>query len=152
MEMNKRELATVLGVSLPTISDYLERWPDFPVVKRGCLGQPWAFEPVAVRAFLAERDGARRRAADERRAAVAQFALPLPAAADSAPADVVAGALARMTERLREALRTQAAAGRLSAEGALHLADELGQAERGFVAAVGLAGLETGRRPAVQAA
>jgi phage terminase Nu1 subunit (DNA packaging protein) len=159
MHLAKKEMAAVLGVSLHDLGRYLERWPDFPVVKRGGMGREWAFDGEAVRAFLAEKEAAARLAADERRAAMAQLTLPLPGAsgmldplAKATLADAVATTLDRLTGRLREVFRNQAAAGAISAEVASQLAGELGQAERGFIAALRAAGLTIERGAVAEAA
>lgn len=75
--VNKRELARILGVSLPTMTAVLERYPDFPVASRGSNGVPWQFDPELAKAFvLAKRD--EERAADAAKSELlAQIALPL---------------------------------------------------------------------------
>jgi len=53
--LNKAEMAKRLKVSLPTLTNWLDRWPDFPFVDRGTNGKSWRFDPHAVFDFLAER-------------------------------------------------------------------------------------------------
>nr|WP_246789266.1 terminase small subunit [Acetobacter nitrogenifigens] len=53
--LNKRQMGNRLGVSSPTMTAWLERWPDFPVVERGTNGASYSFDPEAVFKFLAER-------------------------------------------------------------------------------------------------
>ncbi|GAB6854188.1 terminase small subunit [Asaia astilbis] len=53
--LNKAEMAKRLKVSLPTMTNWLDRWPDFPVIERGTNGKSWRFDPHAVFDFLAER-------------------------------------------------------------------------------------------------
>ena len=53
--LNKAEMAKRLKVSLPTLTNWLDRWPDFPIVDRGTNGKSWRFDPHAVFDFLAER-------------------------------------------------------------------------------------------------
>ncbi|GBQ52226.1 terminase small subunit [Komagataeibacter sucrofermentans] len=53
--VNKRELAKRLRVSLPTLTNWIDRWEDFPVVSRGGNGVSWAFSLEEVFAFLADR-------------------------------------------------------------------------------------------------
>jgi phage terminase Nu1 subunit (DNA packaging protein) len=51
--INKRDLARKLGVSIPTVSAILDRYPDFPVEVRGRVGLEWQFNAADVQAFLA---------------------------------------------------------------------------------------------------
>lgn len=45
MQANRNEIARVLGVSLPTITDWIGR--GMPVVERGGRGAPWVFDVPA---------------------------------------------------------------------------------------------------------
>ena len=75
--LNKRELASATGVSVVTITNYLDRYPDFPVVQAGTNGREWQFDVFAVRAFL-EAEAVKERTADARRhEAIAQLGLAL---------------------------------------------------------------------------
>ena len=51
--VNKRELALRLRISLPTLTAWIDRWPDFPVEQRGALGSSWRFVFADVAGFLA---------------------------------------------------------------------------------------------------
>ncbi|GCE81713.1 phage DNA packing protein [Komagataeibacter oboediens] len=53
--VNKRELANRLRISLPTLTSWLDRWTDFPVVERGRNGVSWTFHLDEVLAFLTAR-------------------------------------------------------------------------------------------------
>ena len=53
--VNKRELANRLRISLPTLTSWLDRWPEFPVVERGRNGVSWTFHLDEVLAFLTDR-------------------------------------------------------------------------------------------------
>ncbi|MBV1835642.1 terminase small subunit [Acetobacter estunensis] len=53
--LNKRELSRRLKVSLPTLTAWMERWPEFPVAQRGTNGSSYRFDVEAVFAFLSER-------------------------------------------------------------------------------------------------
>ena len=86
LSLNKRELARVLNVSLPTITAWLDRYSDFPVFQAGTNGREYQFDPFAVRAFLDEREAEERRLADEREAQIAQLGLPLEEQTDGADA------------------------------------------------------------------
>jgi phage terminase Nu1 subunit (DNA packaging protein) len=78
MEVNKAELAQILGCSIPTVGDYIIRYGDaFPVVKRGGLGQRWVFDHEAVLSFLAEQETRKLEADADRRAALRQYSLPI---------------------------------------------------------------------------
>lgn len=74
--VNLAEMARLLNVSLPTMREYLRRWPGLPVIQRGDQGQQWQLDADAVIAFLAERKAEEERAEEARRAAVAQLSLP----------------------------------------------------------------------------
>ena len=77
LTVNKRELARVLGVSLPTIENYLDRYDDFPVVKRGTNGSSYVFDPIAVRDFLDAQQALEQESEARRQEAIAQLGLPL---------------------------------------------------------------------------
>ncbi|GBQ69693.1 phage DNA packing protein [Ameyamaea chiangmaiensis NBRC 103196] len=55
MTVNKRELARLLRVSLPTLTSWLDKWPEFPVVERGTNGVNWQFSVDDVVTFLSDR-------------------------------------------------------------------------------------------------
>jgi phage terminase Nu1 subunit (DNA packaging protein) len=103
--VNKRELARALAVALPTITGYLDRFDDFPVIQEGEQGREWQFDLIAVRDFLAGKREDEERQAQARQAAVAQFALPIdhvasdPEAAQLTPQQRAALAKARQLER-----------------------------------------------------
>lgn len=59
--LNKREMARKLRVSLPTMTAWMDRWPDFPVEQRGTNGSSYRFRPDLVFEFL---DLKRREEAD----------------------------------------------------------------------------------------
>lgn len=108
--VHKRELARAIGCSVPTVTDLIDRYPDFPIERRGTNGLAWQFDIAKVVPFLAgERDRQERERAkkDER---LAQLVLPLnltpPAAAPAAVSlkDQVEAA------KLREMLRKEAIA------------------------------------------
>jgi hypothetical protein len=98
--VNKRELAAVLGVSLPTLNNYLDRYADFPVLEPGANGKEWRFDALAVRAYLAQRDAEEARAEAARRERIAQLGLPLTDPGDAAggPATYTLDDLKRIRE------------------------------------------------------
>ncbi|MDE1905038.1 MAG: terminase small subunit [Rhodospirillales bacterium] len=75
--LNKTELAHFLKVSLPTLTRWLLRWPDFPVVDRGTNGKEWEFDPEAVATFLRGRQEEEALARENRDQTLAQLALPM---------------------------------------------------------------------------
>jgi phage terminase Nu1 subunit (DNA packaging protein) len=75
--VNKRELARALKVSLPTLNELVERYPDFPVKARGSNGVGWEFELEIVIEFLRAKDEAARQAETERAALFKQLELPV---------------------------------------------------------------------------
>ncbi len=77
MVVNKRELAPLLGCTIPTLDRWLRLWPDFPVLERGRCGRLWRFDAEAARAFVQAKRNAEREVKDQRSAALSQLALPL---------------------------------------------------------------------------
>lgn len=65
--LNMSELAHVLGMSLPTLRGYLQKYPDFPVERRGDKGDPYAFDFDAVRVWLDRHDAGKKEAEEARR-------------------------------------------------------------------------------------
>lgn len=53
--INKRQLAKRLDVSLPTISLWIEKYPDFPIEVRGTNGSSYKFNAEHVFAFLQKK-------------------------------------------------------------------------------------------------
>jgi phage terminase Nu1 subunit (DNA packaging protein) len=62
--VNKRELALALGVSEPTVDNWVSR-RGMPVVEKGSNGVAWRFDLGACRAWKADQDAAEKRAADQ---------------------------------------------------------------------------------------
>lgn len=114
--INKRQLAKLIGVSLPTVSALIERYSDqgFPVARRGTNGVEWQFDGAAVVEFLRDRqaeEAATRSARDE---LLAQLVLPLEPPPAGATATVISVKDQLDALKLREALRKEAeTAGRL---------------------------------------
>lgn len=50
--VNKKELAKVMGVSLPTLDRLIDRYDDFPIKQKGGNGQDYSFNAKKVKAFL----------------------------------------------------------------------------------------------------
>lgn len=82
---NKRELARVLDCSLPTVTELLDRYPDFPVERRGTNGLEWQFDVAKVQAFLSEKREAEQRDDEARRDLFRQFSLPFAGYDNGAP-------------------------------------------------------------------
>lgn len=77
VRVNKRELAVVLGVSVPTVDAYLLRFTDFPVVRRGAPGVEWQFDAAACVDFMRAQRDAEHQAEAARQDAAAQLAMPV---------------------------------------------------------------------------
>lgn len=60
--LNKREMALRLRVSLPTLTAWMDRWPDFPVEQRGTNGSSYRFQPDLVFQFLGQKRDEEREA------------------------------------------------------------------------------------------
>jgi phage terminase Nu1 subunit (DNA packaging protein) len=102
---NKKELAAVIGCSLPTLSAWIDHYGDaFPVSERGTNGREWRFDPAEVIGFLRARRADEERAVAEQAARLQQFALPglmTPGEIEgvSKPSDLLALARARQISR-----------------------------------------------------
>ena len=64
--VNKKELARALGCALPTLDKLIDRYPDFPIERRGHEGVGYEFDPVKVDAFLTDQREAEAAAAADR--------------------------------------------------------------------------------------
>lgn len=53
--VTKAEMARCLRVSLPTLTNWISKWPDFPIAERGTNGTSYKFAPEEVRLFLIEK-------------------------------------------------------------------------------------------------
>lgn len=82
--VNKRELAAILGISQPTLADWIDRHADFPVVERGTNGKEWRFDAAAVAEFIRAKDEEAAREEADRRARLAQLGLPFTDPGDAA--------------------------------------------------------------------
>lgn len=100
--VNKAEVATILGISLPTLAAWLAKHPDFPVYERGTNGREWRFDAAAVRDWELARRAAEAREEAARAALVAQFALPGLDPGDVATDDTGVASL-ELLRRIREA-------------------------------------------------
>lgn len=79
--VNKRELARILEISVPTLDETIARFHNsFPIVERGWNGRSWRFDVDAVIAFLREKQDERKRDA-----LLAQYRLPIQADGPGAP-------------------------------------------------------------------
>ena len=140
MQVNKRELAPLLGVTIPTLDRWLTLWADFPVVTRGGPGAQWSFEAEAACDFVARKREADQRAAAERANRLAQMALPLFDRESPVPLGGATTAAEALTlARLRRIQREEAVAnGRLvDAQRATDLlADTFGRLGRGLRSAL----------------
>lgn len=132
---NKAELAAKLGVSLPTLSGWILRYPDFPVLSRGSNGRSYVFDFPVVFGYLRDRQQEQARSKAERDEALAQLKLPFDVPGADAPPAVKQMSAKEEIEvwRLRKLQREEAeAAGRLIpiAETQAALAAVLGRLNR----------------------
>jgi phage terminase Nu1 subunit (DNA packaging protein) len=85
--LNKAELAHALNVSLPTLSRWLMRYAEFPVLERGTNGRDYKFDAAAVFEFLRARQEEQAQAAADKDEQLSQLKLPFEVpGADQAPA------------------------------------------------------------------
>ncbi|NNM56318.1 terminase small subunit [Acidocella sp.] len=66
IELNLKEMAAALSVSVPTLSTWVRRYPGFPVIQHGSKDRPWKFDPEAVVGYIQARDQASQAATRER--------------------------------------------------------------------------------------
>lgn len=83
LEVNKKELAKLLSVSLPTLDKLIDRYPDFPIAERGQNGVGYKFRVAEVVPFLRERREVEERAAVERMSLLDELDLGLDPATPS---------------------------------------------------------------------
>lgn len=74
--VNKQELARKLDVSIPTLSAWMAKWPDFPVEERGSNGRDYRFDAPAVLAFLHDKRDEQLAARAEKDEQLAQLVFP----------------------------------------------------------------------------
>ena len=105
---NKKELASILDCSLPTLTSWIDRYgEEFPVEQRGTNGKEWLFAPAAVIAFLKAKRDEEAAAEAERAKALKQFQLPILAAEEDEPAGIKASDLLAMA-KVRQMQRREA--------------------------------------------
>jgi phage terminase Nu1 subunit (DNA packaging protein) len=102
--VNKRELAfRVLECSLPTVDALLERYPDFPVQRRGSNGIEWEFVAADAVAFLQKKRREDEAAGAQRSQLFEQFKLPIDELAGPDDAAITPNQRAALAQaRLRE--------------------------------------------------
>jgi phage terminase Nu1 subunit (DNA packaging protein) len=83
--VNKDEMARLLGISKPTLTDLIAKYPDFPVAERGDKGRPYAFDAAAVLAWKQRHVEAAQAVAAEKTEFLAQFEFPVEDEAPVAP-------------------------------------------------------------------
>lgn len=82
--VNLRELAVYLRTTRQTLSVWLDRWPDFPVITQGTNGRQYQFNAADVVAFLRSKKDEQARSSAERDQALAQLAFPFEVADEPA--------------------------------------------------------------------
>lgn len=83
--VNMRQLAAYLRTSRQTLSVWLDRWADFPVVERGTNGREYRFDVRAVSTFLRAKRDEQARSTAERDQALSQLAFPFDPPPDEPP-------------------------------------------------------------------
>lgn len=58
--------AVIIGMSSKGLRELIKRHPDFPIVQRGNLSQPWQIDVDAAKAWFAERGERERREREEK--------------------------------------------------------------------------------------
>jgi len=113
--INKRELGKLLGVSLPTVSALIDRYPDLPISRRGTNGVEWQIDGNAVVAFLRDKREEEARTRSVRDELLAQLTLPLDLDDAPAPGGTVISVKDQLdAAKLRDVLRKEReAAGKL---------------------------------------
>lgn len=66
LSLNKKEMAKRIGVSLPTLTSWIERWDDFPIIERGTNGSRYRFNPHDVLLYISEKQAEERAKTAER--------------------------------------------------------------------------------------
>jgi len=103
--VTKKELASkILNCALTTLSSLIDKYPDFPIHKRGAKGVEWLFDAVAVSDFLEQKRTEERKAVEAKTEFFNQFSLPvdvpeLQGHGELTPTQRVALAKARLAER-----------------------------------------------------
>ena len=66
LSLNKKEMAKRIGVSLPTLTSWIERWDDFPIIERGTNGARYRFNAHDVLLYISEKQAEERAKTAER--------------------------------------------------------------------------------------
>ena len=99
--MNKRELARLLHTTVVSVGNWIEKWPDFPVLERGTNGKEWRFDAPGVAEFLRAKQKEGRLARAERDEALSQLVLPLTLLGDTEQLRSAAGSVKEQREALQ---------------------------------------------------
>jgi phage terminase Nu1 subunit (DNA packaging protein) len=79
---NFEEMADKLGISKPTLREWISRYEEFPVLARGSNGIAWRFDPGEVIAFVTRKREEEAAADAQRMELLGQMPLPFEAPAD----------------------------------------------------------------------
>lgn len=104
LRVNKRELARILGVSLPTMDALIDRYADLPIERRGSNGVEWQFDAAKVVAFIDGKKRAEAEQLQQRSEFLKQFTLPMDA---TAPEESLGAVSASQRKQIAEALRIE---------------------------------------------
>lgn len=99
--VNKAELAKIVGVSLPTMSSIIARYPDMPIERQGRSGEAWQFDADSVVDFLRTKRAEEAEEVASRTDLLSELRLPFdeepsPEAAGLTPAQQLAAVKTRM--------------------------------------------------------
>lgn len=131
--VNKQQLASWLGVSLPTLSGWMLRYgTEFPVIERGSNGREFKFDAAAVSAFLRARKAEQEASKVETDAQLAQLRLPFDLPGVEPPPRASSTKEELLAWELRKRQRQEA-----EAAGALVPAQQVGEALRAAFARIG---------------
>lgn len=112
---NKAELAARLGVSLPTLAQWMVRYgDDFPTEQRGSKGVSYVYDFASVFAFLRAKREEQEQAAAEKDELLAQLVLPFDVPGETtAPASLTLQDQSRVLDIRRKQREERIEAGQL---------------------------------------
>ncbi|QCE34156.1 terminase small subunit [Acetobacteraceae bacterium] len=106
--LNKAELSQVLGISLPTLGNWIAKYEDFPVISVGRNGAEWQFSAEKVLEFLDKKRSQELEELKEKEDAVKELVYKNPSLFPEVDEDKLSGLTPKekLEEyKLREAIR-----------------------------------------------
>ncbi len=133
---NFEEMAYKLGVSKPTLRDWIAKWEDFPILSRGTNGVSYRFDPRAVIAFIATKREAEDQDRARRAELLGQIELPFGPSRTGDGREVDTAELAQLYRVAKQADELAVSRGQLLrvAEVRPHLAEMLARLRAGALA------------------